>query len=91
MLQELLAGVFGGFGEVLLLHFHLQNLMKERLQSGAGLLQGHARFEPAEDLDETAAAVVECIEAFVDLCLHHHRDAHLRRVSGLDAVEAFGG
>ena len=60
--EELLARVFGGAGEFLLLHFHLENLMEEGLQSGFGLFQGDSRLEPAEDLSEAAAPVVERVE-----------------------------
>ena len=62
--------------------------MEERLQSGLRLFQRHARLEAAEDLREAAAAVVEAVELSVSCVLHHHRDADLRRGSGLHAIEA---
>ena len=45
-----------------LLHLHLQNLVKQRLQSRLRLLQRHARLQPPEDLHEAAAPVVQRVE-----------------------------
>ena len=62
--------------------------MEKRLQSGLRLFQRHSRLEAAEDLREAAATVVQAVELAGEFVLHHHRDADLRRGSGLHAIEA---
>ena len=62
--------------------------MKVWLEGCLGLLRLDARLHPAEDLQPPATAVIEIVPLRRHLRFHHHRHAHARRVSDIDAIEA---
>jgi hypothetical protein len=89
ILRNLLLAVCGRAREFLLLHLHVENLVEQRLQPRLRTVRRHARLEPPERLHEAAAPVVQGIEVIGrDLLLHHHGNANLPRVTGLEAIEA---
>ena len=88
-LQELALHEGRCFRERLLLHFHIENLVKKGLQTGLGLCLRHAGFEPPENLYPAKAAVLQAVECAArrQAVRHGDRNANLWRITGFHAVE----
>jgi hypothetical protein len=88
-LQEFALDEGRRFGKLLLLHFQVENLVEQRLQTGLRFFPGDAGLETAEDFHPAEAAVAKAVEraARRQTVRHRHRDANLRRISGPHAVK----
>src|SRR6266404_2379872 len=62
--------------------------MEVWLHGGLGLGECNTRLQTCENIYPAAAAAFQIVPQRRDLRLHHHRKAHLRILSDLDAREA---
>ncbi len=71
-----------------MLEFFLLSLAVEYLECGFSLLERHTRLQPREQIEPGVSFIGQRVPGWSDSELHHHRDPHLSRQTGVRPLKA---